>query len=131
MPPPPPRPLPPAERPADDWTALSPIDPPKPSPVAKPIRAKVAAKPVRKSPPASKAEKGATGKSDPANAGIRQEPDLPEHEEIVAKPAVPRNEFEFNEGDEDMDNAGNRRLQERVSGAARQASLDPDDGIAM
>lgn len=130
--PPAPRPLTPAERPADDWTALAPIDPPQPVAAAKPARIrKVAASPVRKSRTAGKAEKGAVAKSDPANAGIRKEPDLPDHEEIVAKPTVQRSEFEFNDGDEDMDNAGNRRLQERISRAARQASLDPDDGIVL
>ena len=130
--PPTPRPLTPAERPKDDWTTLPAIDAPRPLSAAKPTRTrKVAAKPARKSPTASKPEDDAAAKSDPANAGIRQEPDLPDHEEIVAKPAVPRSEFEFNEGDDDMDNVGNRRLQERLSGAARQASLDPDDGIAL
>jgi type IV secretion system protein VirD4 len=130
--PPTPQPLTPAERPKDDWTALPPIEPPKPVAAGKPTRTKkVAAKPARTSPPTTKAEDDGAAKGDPANAGIRQEPDLPDHEEIVAKPPVPRSEFEFNEGDEDMDTAGNRQIQERLSGAARQASLDPDDGIAM
>jgi type IV secretion system protein VirD4 len=132
LPPPAPRPLAPAERPEDDWTDLPPIEAPKPAPPAKPTRIrKVVARPARKSSQAGKNEDDAAAKSDPANAGIRREPDLAEHEEIVAKPATPRSEFEFNEGDEDMDNVGNRRLQERLSGAARQASLDPDDGIVM
>lgn len=82
-------------------------------------------------PPTPKPKSAIVANSDPANAGIRREPGLPEHEEIVAQPAVPRSEFEFGEGEADADAARHRRLQERMSGAARQASLDPDDGIAL
>ena len=128
--PPAPRPLAPLERPDDDWTDLPPIEAPRPVPLAKSTRRKAAAKPARKSSTARKAQDEAAAKSDPANAGIRREPDLGDHEEIVAKPVAPRSEFEFGEGDEDMDAAGNRHIQKRLSGAARQASPDPDDGIA-
>ena len=69
--------------------------------------------------------------ADNANAGIRREPDLPEQEEIVAPASRPQSEFEFGEPQDDDDAARHERLQERLSGAARQASLDPDDGIAL
>ena len=69
--------------------------------------------------------------ADNANAGIRREPDLPEQEEIVAPPSRPQSEFEFGEPQDDEDALRHKGLQERLSGAARQASLDPDDGIAL
>ena len=69
---------------------------------------------------------------DAANAGIRTEPELPVHEDI-APPAKPvSKEFDFDrDGQADDDAANNRRLQERMRGNARRASLDPDDGIAL
>jgi len=67
---------------------------------------------------------------DPANGGIRREPELPVEQDIVSRPAPPPSEFEFDEQDTD-DTAAAKRLGDRMRGAARQASLDPDDGIVL
>src|SRR5580658_3854392 len=56
---------------------------------------------------------------DPANAGIRREPELPEHEEIAPEPRKAINEFEPIE--EDDDESQRRRMMQRTMGAvARQ-----------
>jgi len=69
--------------------------------------------------------------SDAANAGIRREPELPAHEAV--DPPPPREaepETDTAEGD-DEDNVRARTLVSRVRATARQASMDPDDGIAL
>jgi type IV secretion system protein VirD4 len=68
--------------------------------------------------------------SDHANSGIRREPELPVQEEIVAPPAVDRGEFEFDD-DSQEEVARNRALSNQMAGIARQASLDPDDGVEL
>jgi type IV secretion system protein VirD4 len=74
---------------------------------------------------------GETGIDDPANAGIRREPELPEHEEIVPERANPAPEFVFGEEDADDDALRARALREQVPGLARQAAMDPDDGMEL
>ncbi len=69
-------------------------------------------------------------RSDPANAGIRREPELAEEQEIVPRAAPPRGEFEFEDGAGD-DAAANKRVRDRMRRAARQASLDPNDGVDL
>jgi len=69
---------------------------------------------------------------DPDNAGIRREPELQEHEEVVPAPAASTREFEFSEEDREEEvvvKAGSMRRQ--FGSMARQASLDPDDGIGL
>ena len=68
---------------------------------------------------------------DPANAGIRREPELPEHEEIVPEPPKPVHEFE--PADEEPDDEVQRqRIMQRTFGTvARQVSLDPGDDMQM
>ena len=68
--------------------------------------------------------------SDPANAGIRREPELPEHEEIVAPPPSPAQEFELLDEEPDVDAAKARAMRARMR-MARQVSLDPGDGIEL
>ncbi|MEC9246447.1 MAG: conjugal transfer protein TraG [Pseudomonadota bacterium] len=77
---------------------------------------------------ATSAASGADG--DPANAGIRREPELPEHEEIIA-PSSPAQEFDILDDDPDIDAAKARALRSRMRMVARQASLDPNDGIEL
>ncbi len=68
---------------------------------------------------------------DPANAGIRREPELPEHEEVVAGPRKPVQEFEPLE-DEPDDEVQRRRIMQRNFGAAaRQTPLDRADDLGM
>ena len=67
---------------------------------------------------------------DPANAGIRREPQLPEHEEIAPEPRKAINEFEPIEDDDDEPQR--RRMMQRTMGAvARQISLDTGDDMQM
>jgi type IV secretion system protein VirD4 len=68
---------------------------------------------------------------DPDNAGIRREPELPEHEEIVLEPRKPAQEFELVD-DEPPDAAQDRQaLQRRTRRLARQVALDPGDGMDL
>jgi type IV secretion system protein VirD4 len=67
---------------------------------------------------------------DPDNAGVRREPELPEHEEIVAESRKPVQEFELLEGEPD-DDAQRQRLMQRNFGNARQISLDAGDDMQM
>ena len=68
---------------------------------------------------------------DPENAGIRREPELPEHEEIAPEPRQPAQEFEL--ADDDADDAPQRLrvLQGQVRTIARQVSLDPADDMGL
>ncbi len=59
--------------------------------------------------------------ADTANAGIRREQELPDHEEIV--PRDPAQEFEL--PDDKPADRGARLLQRRFGDVARQAALDP------
>lgn len=70
-----------------------------------------------------------SGSSDP-NSGIRREPDLPEQEDVVPPRRTARQEFEFYEVD-DGEDAARARAMRRMARAARQASLDPDDGVKL
>ncbi|BCH20965.1 conjugal transfer protein TraG [Mesorhizobium sp. L-8-3] len=67
---------------------------------------------------------------DPANAGIRREPELPEHEEIIPSP-TPAQEFELLDDEPDVDAAKANAMRNRMRMVARQASLDPGDGIEL
>ncbi len=73
----------------------------------------------------------ASDTEDPANAGIRREPELPEHEEVVPEPQKPVHEFEP-AGEEPDDEAQRQRIMQRTFGTvARQVSLDPGDDMQM
>jgi type IV secretion system protein VirD4 len=93
--------------PSDDWSTLAP-----------------AAGQAGRSPKAAPA--------DPANSGIRREPELQRHEDVAPQPARPQQEFDFHDRDSaDVEAVRNRRLQEQMRGAAQRASLDPGDGIQL
>jgi len=97
----------PASRTADDWSARPPITIPK----------------------TKHAADRSTG--DMEDGGVRREPDLPQHEDIVpAKEPDRTDEFTFLE-DADDETAQSRALNDRMRRVARQASLDPDDGISL
>ncbi|GBQ30681.1 conjugal transfer protein TraG [Gluconacetobacter azotocaptans] len=94
-----------ADRPpgqGDDWTGLAPV----------------AAPADRATDPAAPAPGG--------NGGLRQEPELPAHEESVPAPA-PANEFAFVE-DEPDDDAQRARFARQTT---RTAAMDRDDGLGM
>ena len=68
---------------------------------------------------------------DPANGGIRREPELAEHEDIAPEPPTPSPEFAFGEDEPDEDAVRARALRAAARGLARQAALDPGDGIDL
>jgi type IV secretion system protein VirD4 len=68
---------------------------------------------------------------DPANAGIRREPELPEHEEIAPEPRKAINEFEPVEEDADDEPQRPRMMQRTMGAVARQITLDPGDDMQM
>ena len=69
---------------------------------------------------------------DAANGGIRQEPELPLHEDVAPPPAPVPGEFDFGDQDEQADAARLRAAADRrLARGARAASLDPDDGIDL
>ncbi|MCC4232633.1 conjugal transfer protein TraG [Sphingobium soli] len=125
LPPPASKPLEAARRPKDDWTALAPIAAPSP-PESTPA-------PKTEGPSAEDGSEPAGGsESDTANAGIRREPDLGEHEEIAPPAKAPEKEFDFDNDDPGDDAARDRRQIDRsMARNARNASLDPDDGIDL
>lgn len=51
---------------------------------------------------------------DPANAGIRREPELPEHEEIVPPPLSPSQEFDILDDEPDVDAGKVRAMRQRM-----------------
>ena len=101
----------PAEaRATDDWSALPPIE------------------------PDPKSSEDGSRRIDPANGGLRREPDLPEHVEVVARPKSPAAEFDFAEADgadTDQSAANNDHIRRTMERGARQASLDLGDGIEL
>jgi type IV secretion system protein VirD4 len=68
---------------------------------------------------------------DPANGGIRREPELPQHEEILPEQARPTPEFVFGEEDPDDAAVRARALHQQARGLARQAAMDPGDGMEL
>lgn len=69
--------------------------------------------------------------TDPANAGIRREPELPEHEEIVLDERPVAGEFDVLDDEPDVDAAKSRTMRQQVTSVARQATMDPADGIEL
>jgi type IV secretion system protein VirD4 len=72
-----------------------------------------------------------SGTDDPANAGIRREPDLPVHEDIAPAPAKPVHEFEPVEDEPDDEVQRLRAMQRNVQTIARQVTLDPADDMGQ
>jgi type IV secretion system protein VirD4 len=68
---------------------------------------------------------------DPANGGIRREPELLQHEEILPVQAKSAPEFAFVEEDPDDDAVRARALRQQISGLARQVTMDPGDGVKL
>jgi len=68
---------------------------------------------------------------DPANAGIRREPELPEHEEVAPEPRKAIQEFDPMDDEPDDDVPRQRAMQRSMERVARQASLDPTDDMGL
>nr|WP_312826891.1 conjugal transfer protein TraG [Brucella anthropi] len=74
---------------------------------------------------------GGGDNTDPANAGIRREPELPEHEEIISAKQAPEHEFDMLDDEPDVDTAKARTMRQQMRIVARQASMNPSDGIEL
>lgn len=83
----------------------------------------IAAKPTDKTKPT---------KTDPEVGGVRKEPELPAHEDIVPEPVKPAREFDFDDkADDNVQIVTAKRMQDRVQSVSRQVAMNPDDGIDM
>ncbi len=69
--------------------------------------------------------------NDPDNAGIRREPELPEHEEIAPEARKPVQEFDLSNDDPDDDAVRVRAMQRQMRTLARQVTLDPADDMGL
>ncbi|MBP7339340.1 conjugal transfer protein TraG [Niveispirillum sp.] len=68
---------------------------------------------------------------DPATGGLRREAGLEPHEDIVPATAPPVNEFDDGDEEADADSSRSRALARTMRRTARQAALDPNDGIDL
>jgi len=69
--------------------------------------------------------------NDQANSGVRREPELPQHEEVLPDQGPPKAEFDFadEEADDEVQRASTLRRQ--VDDLARQAAMDPGDDLGL
>ena len=68
---------------------------------------------------------------DQANSGIRREPELLQHEEVISEPGPAKAEFEFADDETDDEVQRATALRKQAVDLARQASMDPDDGLGL
>jgi type IV secretion system protein VirD4 len=69
---------------------------------------------------------------DPANGGIRREPGLERHMDVAPEPAKPfPDEFEPDCNESDDDAVRVRTLRRTMRQVARQAAMNPGDGIKL
>lgn len=90
---------------SDDWSDLRPTTP----------------------PPEAFEEKS----KEDTNGGIRREPEVPQHEDVAPELPFPREEFADLDDEQDDEVQRTRAMQTRFRTVARQAALDPDDGIEL
>jgi len=109
----------------DDWSGLPPIEAP---PMPEPIEHDAPKKPKKK----KTGKKQAASDDDAANADLRRDPQIERHIDIAPQPRpAPANEFELDEPEADTDVARQAAVRSQMQSIARQASLDPDDGIEL
>ena len=65
------------------------------------------------------------------NGGIRREPELPQHEDVVIKAPLAENEFDAGPEEEDGNAVQATALNRSMQGLARSVSLDPDDKMVL
>lgn len=68
---------------------------------------------------------------DKANSGIRREPELLQHEEVIPEPPPARPEFQFADDEPDDEVQRAATLRRQAANLARQAAMDPDDGLGL
>jgi type IV secretion system protein VirD4 len=69
--------------------------------------------------------------SDSSNAGIRQEPALPEHETVVREESQQLPEFALLDDEPKCNTVRAATLRRSLATVARQAAMDPADGMAL
>jgi len=110
------------------------LPPPDPAKIAASVRSDSWSSLAPLQPDAASVDPSMRTGEDKANASLRREPELPEHVEIVEERKDPAPEDEFRDllGD-DQDDATRQRqvLRRQLGGIARQASLNPNDGIEL
>ncbi|MGB3406173.1 MAG: conjugal transfer protein TraG [Jannaschia sp.] len=89
----------------DDWSSLRPIS------------------------PSPKADEKKSSKD--TDGGIRREPEVPQHEDAAPELPLPSEEFADLDDEPDDEAQRARAMQTRFRTVARQAALDPDDGIEL
>ena len=82
-------------------------------------------------PPSAKLLAALTNKVRDRNGGIRREPELPQHEDIVVKAPLAENEFDAAPDEGDADAVQAAALNRSMQGLARAVSLDPDDKMGL
>jgi len=82
-------------------------------------------------PPSAKLLAALTNKSRDQNGGIRREPELPQHEDVVVKVPLAENEFDAAPDEGDADAVQAAALNRSMQGLARAVSLDPDDKMGL
>ncbi|MGE0678913.1 conjugal transfer protein TraG [Pseudolabrys sp.] len=112
-----------AKRKPDDWSTLAPI---------KPLAC--VADDGQVGGVVANAGGPVSGKTedDPANAGLRREPGLEPHKDIAPEPVeLPVNEFDPDRDASDYDAMRTRVIARNIRNAARQATMDPGDGMEL
>jgi type IV secretion system protein VirD4 len=108
----------------DDWSALAPVA--SLAKVGRSDREHQVAAPAAFSVGTDETE------VDAANAGLRREPGLEPHKDIAPEKAEPPpNEFDLDRDDDDQDILRIRTLNRRARNLARQAAMDPGDGMKL
>jgi type IV secretion system protein VirD4 len=82
-------------------------------------------------PPSVKLLVALTRKVRDRNGGIRREPELPQHEDIVVSAPLTENEFDAAPDESDADAVQAVALNRSMQGLARAVSLDPDDKMGL
>lgn len=119
---------------ADPRLAERVMPPPKPEPTADVVRTSNVWCGLAGSVPKSEhsAAPASYSQNDNANGGIRREPELPKHEDIAPEPRQEgRDEFDLDRDEPDDEVARRRSPDRSMRRVARQASLDPKDGIDL
>ncbi|WP_130732720.1 conjugal transfer protein TraG [Komagataeibacter xylinus] len=74
---------------------------------------------------------GTSADGDSANAGIRREPELPEHEDVVPPERPGMQEFDVLDDEPDVAAARARIIHQEARSVARQATMDPADDLDL
>jgi type IV secretion system protein VirD4 len=82
-------------------------------------------------PPAGRLRGALADKVRDRNGGVRREPELPQHEDIVVQAPLTENEFDAAPDEGDADAMQAVALNRSMQGLARAVSLDPDDKMGL